>query len=204
MAKINFHKLELTERQSSRDEQICTKSIADILQGYAAGTYTVLIHCDYALVWGYYDSSTKIFTFADVTTPLSDFEDTYVLQMRLFNETEEILLQRQYKNYRVRKICDHDDGRMIDIKTVLAYPKKGYVYTVDSSSMLYGTKIQDLSHGFCKLKDKNRKIDMIIAVQKTNSERYALTTRSYIDYDGQTGLAGYSDYRYVSVDPVAE
>lgn len=132
--------------------------------------------------FGYY--SDRHFVFSDD----SNIIPKYLIQMRLFNKLEEILIFRNRDKYYVRVIRDEDReySKLID--------------TVDSISVIMGKFHKILSNDFIELFDKGRKIKKIIPVDR-QSDYYTLITRSYIEYNNSTGQAGYGYYRYVDIEP---
>ena len=78
---------------------------------------------------------------------------------------------------------------------------------VDSVSRLWGEKTTNPSKdSFIKLQDPSRKLELTIPYNGADLDAryFALTTRNYIGYEKNTGLAGYTDYRFVSVDGIKE
>lgn len=90
--------------------------------------------------FGYY--SDRHFVFSDD----SNIIPKYLIQMRLFNKLEEILIFRNRDKYYVRVIRDEDReySKLID--------------TVDSISVIMGKFHKILSNDFIELFDKGRKI----------------------------------------------
>jgi CRISPR-associated protein (TIGR03984 family) len=132
------------------------------------------------IVWGKFENG-KIFSIAEITPQ-------YWLECRIFNETEELHLKR-IKN----KLC----GRYVeDTKGT------GNFY-VDSFSRFWGENF-GTSDGFIKLLDRQRKLFMEVPCAEKNSNWYGLLTRNYISSDEKTGLSGYTDYRFVAIEPAKE
>ena len=77
---------------------------------------------------------------------------------------------------------------------------------VDSFSRLWGTVAPKAAvpDGYTCLRDNARGIELIVPYNGPRARQLGLTTRSYIGYDKDTGLAGYSDYRFVSIDAAEE
>lgn len=158
------------------------ESLNEILEKIAINDYKVLVQNVNEMKFGYY--SDRHFVFSDD----SNIIPKYLIQMRLFNKLEEILIFRNRDKYYVRVIRDEDReySKVID--------------TVDSISVIMGKFHKILSNDFIELFDKGRKIKKIIPVDR-QSDYYTLITRSYIEYNNSTGQAGYGYYRYVDIEP---
>ena len=115
------------------------------------------------------------------------------MQIRLFNNDEEILLQKDGGKYNVRIIKD-SINRQKDEDEMVRF--------VDAASTLFGerTEIKIDTKGFVRLVEKGRKISLTIPTQDM-AKYYALVTRSYITFDTETGQAGYGYYRYLDIRP---
>ena len=113
-------------------------------------------------------------------------ELTEGLEARIFNETAEIFFQREKNGFR---------GRFV--KDGVGEPVK----FVDSFSRFFGKK-ESIDGEFVKLVDRERKIFLSIPFfQNAEDVNYlGLTTRNYIGVEKNTGLSGYVDYRFLSVD----
>ena len=129
------------------------------------------------IIWGKFEGE-KLFARAEITPE-------FWLECRIFNETAELHLKRVYGDFCGRYIKD---------------TKGGERYFVDSFSRLWGEN-KSVSDGFIKLLDKQRKLCMEIPCEDKNSKWYGLLTRNYISSDEKTGLCGYSDYRFVAIEP---
>ena len=142
---------------------------------------SVIAHCMNELKFGYYENGQ--FRFADD----SELDAKYLLQLRIFNEAEELLLQRNGSSFLARHIKDSAD-------------ENGAQEYVDSSSPLFGTRDDNakLPQGFVRLVESGRKISLTIPADKI-ADNYNLTTRSYIVYDEKTGQAGYGFWRFTSI-----
>lgn len=114
-----------------------------------------------------------------------------VLELRIFNEQEELYLKKGNDEFRARYICDTLDGDM-DVEFV------------DSMGRLWGTNTGYGQQGV-KLEDRNRKIKMTIPVAE-DSKYYGLVTRNYIGFSdnevsgAKVYLAGYDDYRFLRIE----
>lgn len=80
------------------------------------GAYQVLIKYMNALKFGSYEGTAKVFTFGNDRMSVEALELPYLLQLRLFNDDKEILVQREDGRYHVRVIQDEkgDDIEAVD------------------------------------------------------------------------------------------
>ncbi len=142
----------------------------------------VIAHCMNELKFGLYTGGK--FVFADD----SELDEKYLLQLRIFNSNQELLLQRDGDVFQARYITDTPDDN-------------GSQEYVDSHSPLFGDRdtAAKLPQGFVRLVESGRKISMTIPADKT-AKNYLLITRSYITYDEKTGQAGYGFWRFVSIE----
>lgn len=113
------------------------------------------------------------------------------LECRIFNATEEIHLKRRENILSGRYIKDVEG--------------EGKFY-VDSFSRLWGEcdKKFSAADGYVNLLDRGRKLYMEIPCEKGGAKYYGLLTRNYIDSDENTGLSGYTDCRFVAIEPAEE
>lgn len=138
----------------------------------------------YQIVWGRWQNeafqwSSKV----DVT-----IED--IQEIRVFNETEEIHLYRSGSQFIGRYMSDGTGDAV--------------THYVDTTAPLLGNGTTALDDGFVRLRDKERKLQMVIPADTpdTNEKQlyYGLKTRNYVTiYDN--GQAGYGDYRFVAIIP---
>lgn len=134
-----------------------------------------LMHC---IVWVKFEDGH--FKFDD------DYSDViYWQELRVFNDDGEVQLVKDGDTMRGRCVLDKEGT--VDWK-------EGYV---DSIAPMWGSK-NGYKDGFVYLEDKKRKINMKIPCDDGYS-RYGLVTRSYIMTDGESGLSGYVDYRYLAI-----
>lgn len=162
-------------------ETIHHGKLDDILKETAQGQYKTAVFLVNKACFGRYDANG--FTFADG----SQFDEKYLVELRLFNDAEEIYIRKTNGKYLVRKISDNtDSGTLTEV--------------IDTESNLFGTADTnaDLPNGYTCLAEQGRKIKMTIPTD-TQSDHYALKTRSYIDYDRQTGQASLAYYRFVDI-----
>ena len=80
------------------------------------GTYQVLIKYMNTLKFGSYEGREKVFTFGNDRMSVEALELPYLLQLRLFNADQEILIQREDGRYHIRVIQDEkgDDIEAVD------------------------------------------------------------------------------------------
>lgn len=179
---------------SIKEEYTGIKNIQEFLNQYAKNQYKVVIHAVNEIKFGYYNlQADNKFIFADDKAS----EEAYILQIRLFNPNEEILIKQ-----------DNDD---IDNNTYIARiikdskenkEQKQLVQVIDDASVLFGERINDskIKDGFAHLVESGRKISLIIPTNE-QAKMYVLVTRSYIDFDEKTGQAGIGYYRYLDIRP---
>ena len=129
------------------------------------------------IIWGKFDGG-KLSSNADVTPQ-------FWLECRIFNAAEEIHLKRVNNQFSGRYITEIDG-------------KKNFY--ADSFSRFWGEN-KGAANGFIKLCDNQRKLFMEIPCENKNSQWYGLLTRNYISSDEETGLCGYTDYRFVAIEP---
>ncbi len=162
--------------QSFEGLQQCLKIIPE-------GKYQVVVYQINEMKLGYYQDKTFIFSDAGV------IDEKYFIEMRLFNKDSEIYILKTANNYKMRIICDSSSD--------------GEDFTVtDSTSAIFGSRCEtnDLPEGFVMVKEQGRKICIVLpCVQK--ADKYAVTTRSYVAFDQDTGLAGYAFFRWVEIMP---
>lgn len=182
-----------TKIQPKLDAAAECSSLDDMLSAFQLNgeRYKVIAYCMNELLFGYYKNGSFTFSKEGID---SKYLSRYLMQMRIFNENEELLLQREDSKFRARYIADADIER------------DGYTKTecVDSRSPLFGKP--DSGSGrqdFVQLTESGRKMRMAIPAEKGSSV-YLLKTRSYIVYDDKTGQAGYGFWRFVSIEPKSD
>lgn len=131
------------------------------------------------IIWGLYDGE-KLFSHAEITPQ-------YWLECRIFNEFEEFHLKRIENKFCGRYVTEIDGAEN---------------FYADSFSRFWGEN-NGTNDGFIKLLDRQRKLYMEIPCEK-NSTWYGLLTRNYISSDEKTGLCGFTDYRFVAIEPAKE
>lgn len=130
------------------------------------------------IVWGKFDGEKFLFP-ENVTVDAQDW-----LECRTFNAQEEFHLKRAENFLRGRYVRDESG--------------KGNFFA-DSFARLWGEEIS-AADGFINLLDRERKLFMQVPCDKVGCKWYGLLTRNYIDSDEKTGLSGYVDYRFVSIE----
>ncbi len=165
-----------------KEEQFINASAVAVLKQMLAEeeTFQVIARLSFTMLFGWYKNGELIFS-----TPV-EIDDADVEEIRAFNDSTELLLQRRRDVYWVRRITDKAGDEMT---------------TVDSTSCLFG-KITGTSvaEGFAELYEPGRKIRLVIpANDAAKEDTYTITTRSYIQYDETTGQAGYGFSRYLAI-----
>ncbi len=178
---------------STKEEYTTTQSAAEILKEKALDSnngYKVVLHAVNEVKFGYYDVNAQNFVFSD---GINNINKKYMIQLRVFNKKEEILIKKFEDRYRVRIIKDDVDENTENAKQVPF---------VDDASTLFGknTQSKNMAEGFVQLIERGRKIAMTIP-SYDKADYYAMVTRSYIVYDEKTGQAGYGYYRYLDISP---
>lgn len=132
--------------------------------------------------WGRWESGQLHF-------PETAPQDRLMLEVRVFNENEELHLLKQGERFRGRYRND-SEGETAEY--------------VDSASRFWGrrTQAQECAEGYMRLIDSDRKLQMLLPAIDTEAEYYALETRSYVGINEQTAQAGYVDYRFKAILPV--
>lgn len=181
--------LHIKRINSIKSECKIKTSLKDFLAQNAQGSYKVIWRAINELKFGYYNrENSSSFTFYDNVVP----DEKYLINLRLFNEVEEIMVQKSGSQYTVRIIKDEE----------VTSKETNNVQVVDDASTLFGERTDKnlQSSTFVKLKETGRKISMIIPTSDS-AKYYALVTRSYITFDEKTGQAGYGYYRYLDIRP---
>lgn len=141
--------------------------------------YKVVAHFVNCVRFGYYQKGS--FVFADGAA----LEEKYLVQLRVFNAEEELYLQKQGAGYYLQYINDAAGNEKIP--------------TVDSKSQFFGHSVAGAApQGFAELWEAGRKIRLVLPVAE-QAEEYELLTRSYVQFDEQTGQAGYAYYRWLDI-----
>lgn len=152
-------------------------SLDTILKTYLTADAIVVCWQRHRIIWGLWKN--QALQLADDT----ELDEDKILEIRVFNENEEIHLVRKEQSYCGRYV--HDGAG------------QGYAY-VDSLSRFFGKK-QGQADGYITLCDSERFLTMTLPCNDSSSSYYGLVTRNYITADETTGQAGYSDYRFVRI-----
>lgn len=108
----------------------------------------------------------------------------YVQELRIFNDTAELRLQRTDRGLQGRYI--HDGG-----------PEKSMY--VDAFARLFG-KCAAMKDGFAAMVDEGRQTKHFVPVEIDKDEYCGLITRNYIEEVGNMGQLSYTDYRFVALE----
>lgn len=166
--------------------------------------YTVMLIQKHKLSFGYFDGKELVLSCEEQP------KDKYIVELRLFNEEEELLLTHVKGAYSLRVLKEKAEGYKVDY--------------VDSVARLFGeSTAADCPFGFVKLYELGRKITLTVPCMSAKEyfvmrntgciikpkRYYCLVTRSYIEdvhsnieeeADRQfTGQSGVSCYRYVTI-----
>jgi CRISPR-associated protein (TIGR03984 family) len=118
----------------------------------------------------------------------SKLDSQYVVELRVFNQLEELYLRRKGDILTGHYISDEGGTKAIDC--------------VDSISPLWGKNLaKTVEHGYVRLEDRERQLSLCVPCEK-RAEYYGLVTRSYIGRHGITGQSGYVGYRFVAISAV--
>lgn len=145
------------------------------------------------LVWGTWDGH------AAELSDGSAIEPRLVLELRLFNETEELHLTRCGKAFRGRHVRDLPAGETAD--GARAWDR------TDLLARFWGheTADENCPRGYVTLEDKERDIEMKVPCAQPGADDYGLLTRNYVGTAcEETGQAGYVDVRFVAILPMAK
>ena len=177
--KLVMQELKITSGTTKR-EDVTGTALQSLIEQYIPSGGTVVLWQLQSIRWGRLEQG-KL-TFSDGGT----LQDDYILEARVFNANQELHVIRRHGTY---------TGRFLDDT---AGEDSEYV---DSASRLWGTRMGKVANGFVKLKDTQRFLELVVPVAD-QSDYYALVTRNYVTADEESGQAGYSDYRYVAIEPV--
>ena len=153
------------------------------LKKYMHNKGSIVIWTYAEITWGIWNGE-EICTSGDCV----NFKD--ILELRAFNEQEELHLVREDNVLEGRYV---EDG--IGSNT----------YYVDSFARLFGERDMqaDIPQGFVRLSDPKRKLEMDVVCDEdlVGVQYLGLETRNYVGADEKTGLSGYVDYRFIAVRP---
>lgn len=153
------------------------KSLAEILRTYIKGNARLICWQRQRIVWGTWQNQQLAVADGSV------LDERKIIEIRVFNEKEEIHLVKKRKQYIGRYLQD-------GIGTETAY--------VDSLSRFFGKK-SSIQGEYITLRDTERFLTLTIPCEDKNAVFYGLVTRNYIAANETTGQAGYSDYRFVQI-----
>lgn len=142
------------------------------------------------MIWAIQTVTAGIWDGKDLTLADDDVKAADILELRLFSPDSELHLKRADDTFVGRYVRD-SQGAGTEV--------------VDSFSRLWGEQQPQMSpDGLLRLLDAPRKLTLTVpCAGSIGVTRYlGLTTRNYIGYEKETGLAGYVDMRFVSIDPV--
>ena len=135
------------------------------------------------IVWGRYQAGNLTFSDGNMLVP------AYILELRVFNATEELHLVKKESTFTGRYRCDGEGPDQVEY--------------VDTMAPLWGNSSKTAADGYVTLIDEERKFKMTIPC-KEQANYYGLTTRNYIGIYEQTSQAGYMDYRFMGITPEKE
>ena len=170
--------LKIVDSPVTRKENIReTQPLEAVIKQYVTDRADLVVWQRQQILWGCWDGAAFVFANQDA------LDENQILEIRVFNENEELHLYRRHGAYEGRYVCDGT----------------GEVQShVDTLSRLWGHKTAH-DGTFVTLKDDERFLSMTVPCQE-KADYYGLVTRSYIEADAKTGQAGYTDYRFVRIE----
>ena len=181
-AKIPIKDLKLEKCLSRVEPLSCDiakqDDLENLLREKMKGDAIVVLWLMQGIVWGKWQNGHL--DFPDPKKAQLDYLD----ELRVFNDMEEIHLQRFEEGYCGRYRMDEN-------------VQDGPDEYMDSFSRFWGEK-DIISDGYATLVDSSRKMRMVVPVEEV-AQRYGLQTRNYVGSDDNTGLSGYIDYRFVHI-----
>lgn len=171
-----LHVRNLSVKYEKKD--LTCKNLAEALSLLSPDRYYVATWLVNEFKLGYYELGQFIFADASLV------DEKFLLELRIFNEQQELHVVRKGTGLHVSIITDNKEGNTL---------------TVDSSSQIFGKRVEaDLPEGFVRLEEPGRKICFTIpATQK--ADKYYLKTRSYVEMNEKTGQAGFGFSRWVGI-----
>ena len=169
---------QISQTGSAADEEGIRNAL-----GYLQQRATVVLWTIQEILWGTWQDGRLLLPSSQ------ELKAEHLLELRAFNEQEEVFLSRQGNALLGRYVLDGKGERYTDF--------------IDSEAWLWGeiagTSQEDPS-GYAKLADNKRKISMYIPMEGTPMEGAIcfLATRNYIG-SLANGQAGYVDSRYLRV-----
>lgn len=143
----------------------------------------------YIIVWQIHCISWGLLKEGEFSFSTDTPKPELILELRLFNENEELHLKKQGDSL-VGRYRNDETGNASE-----------YVDSVSRFWGQYEKHKNNETNDFINLVDKDRKLSMQIPNIGIPAEYYALETRSYIGINPQTAQAGYTDYRFKSIIP---
>jgi len=137
----------------------------------------VVCYLDYKVLIGKYESGSLVFYAGEQFDPL------YLQQLRVFNESLELLMLRNASgqfNYRLKS--DEEGGEEY----------------IEAKQILWGTRIEKLDNDWIRLSE-DRGTELIMPRPQQPNDRIKLLTRNYIGFN-EVGQAGYIDCRFVKFE----
>lgn len=177
--------LKVREFQCQREMVTIEASTANLiacLKQYFPEQSSLMVWAMQAVSAGHWDGSRLIF--ANEEIKIND-----ILEIRVFTLDSELHLKRADERFTGRyvKDLDGDDTQV-----------------VDSFSRLWGEQRDEGElDGYLHLIDDSRKIRLTVPYDgpREQNRYFGLVTRNYIGYEKETGLAGYVDMRFISINP---
>ena len=190
LAKKALHKQEIcSSRESLAPIEQTESALTELLAKKMKAPACLAVWALQAVTFGRWDG-TKL-SLQNTQVNIAD-----IIEMRVFNAQEEVHLLQADEHFEGRYVYDDDSGSHQEV--------------IDSFSRFWGEcedpEAVSESDTYVELKDASRKLKLIIPVAEggKRGKYYGLTTRSYIGYDRTTGLAGYADQRFVSIEALKE
>lgn len=168
--------LKLVTGESEITPVTATAALAELIKKYIKHEAVVVCWQRQRIIWGLWKNGQLQFSDG------SELDETLLLEIRLFNEQEELHLLFTHGTYTGRYVVDGTGT------------KSEYV---DSLSRLWGKK-SSRDGEYVVLKDAKRFLTLCVPCRE-EAEYYGLVTRNYVGCDCETGQAGYTDYRFVKL-----
>ena len=113
----------------------------------------------------------------------ADYPKLFVLELRLFNQREEVQLYFESGSYYGRRLVD-GEGEQVKYADYAAW-----LYGVNENGVLF---------------DKDKKTRLVLPEGLPESKHYNLLTRHYIEVNKETYQAGWGDFRYLDLVPAVD
>ncbi len=173
--KAAFHPVDC-----ARDKGELTSAIRDALGDTPGCIICWQIH---RIIWGRWTQG------GIVLSDGSDLDVSLVEEIRAFHQTAELHLTRAGDRLIGRTVRDGEGE------------EKDYV---DSLAQFWGEREDGAPQGYVMLKDRNRKLTLVVPADDTAAKTYGLVTRNYTGVNETTAQAGYDDDRYLAIVPTRE